>query len=200
MRRWSGMATAAAERAMTDSKEPKKASAKRTTAKAAAKSAAARAPKAVAKPKAAKKPAAAAKTDKAIKPSTKAASKAAKPAKTTKTPKTPKTPKAADAAPPAAEDDADLRASGQLLRQMREQAPDGKGGHGITHAALAKRIGMTAARLKTLEEGGGRDGVSFVILQRAARACDVALTISVGTVGDQTSIEPPAADAAPVTT
>ena len=115
---------------------------------------------------------AAGKTTKARKtPSTKAKSKSKKDA----------TLAAAEKAAEQAAREHDLKAGGDLIRRMRETASNDAGGSGISQADLAKRIGITAARMKTLEAGGGRDGVSYELLQRVARAVGTRLVVELAT-------------------
>lgn len=116
----------------------------------------------------------------------KAASKASKTGKaaSAKAKSKPKKDAGVAAAEKAAEQAArehDLKAGGDLIRRMREAATNDAGGNGISQAVLAKRIGITAARMKTLEAGGGRDGVSYELLNRVARAVGAQLVIGLAT-------------------
>jgi len=67
----------------------------------------------------------------------------------------------------------DLAEAAALVCTMRHNArqPDGK--RGISQAELARRIGVSQARISHIENGEGRDGPGFTLLKRIARACDV---------------------------
>jgi len=69
------------------------------------------------------------------------------------------------------EQDAVVRAAA-LVRSMREAA-------GLSQSALAAQIGTSQAHLSMLERGVGRQGPTFLILQKIATACGQELHISV---------------------
>jgi cold shock CspA family protein/transcriptional regulator with XRE-family HTH domain len=67
----------------------------------------------------------------------------------------------------------DLAEGARLVRQMRANAHRVDGGVGISQTMLAERIGVTQARISQIERTAGRDGPSFVLLKRIARACNL---------------------------
>ena len=67
----------------------------------------------------------------------------------------------------------DVLEGAALIREMRELAINDAGGRGIKQRELAERLGVNPARISELERGTGRDGVSYALLKRIARACRV---------------------------
>ena len=67
----------------------------------------------------------------------------------------------------------DLAEAAALVRSMRQNARNPDGTFGITQEGLARRIGVSQARISHIEHAEGRDGPSFTLLKRIARACDV---------------------------
>jgi ribosome-binding protein aMBF1 (putative translation factor) len=63
-----------------------------------------------------------------------------------------------------------------LVRKMRTLAD---GGEGISQAALADRLGISQARVSTIERGDGPAGPTFALLRRIANACGVQLSVIV---------------------
>lgn len=60
-----------------------------------------------------------------------------------------------------------------LIQEMRRLAPNAAGTLGITQAELARRIGVSQARISQIERAGGRDGPTFMLLKRIANACNL---------------------------
>jgi len=54
--------------------------------------------------------------------------------------------------------------AGRYVANMREKA-------GLTQAELAKRLGISQARVSAIENGEGRDGPSYALLKRITAAC-----------------------------
>lgn len=71
-----------------------------------------------------------------------------------------------------------------LVRKIRSRAD---GGEGITQGALADRLGISQARVSTIEQGDGPAGPTFALLRRVANACHVRLSIAVESVEDDHS-------------
>jgi DNA-binding XRE family transcriptional regulator len=61
--------------------------------------------------------------------------------------------------------------AGSLIRTMRKS-------RGLTQAALAKRIGVSQARVSELESGMGPQGPSWELMERIARACSATILVS----------------------
>jgi DNA-binding XRE family transcriptional regulator len=61
--------------------------------------------------------------------------------------------------------------AGSLIRMMRKS-------RSLTQAALAKRIGVTQARVSELESGMGSRGPSWELMERIAKACSATILIS----------------------
>jgi ribosome-binding protein aMBF1 (putative translation factor) len=66
----------------------------------------------------------------------------------------------------------DVLEGGRLARRMREAAD---GGQGISQQELARRLGVSQARVSTIERGSGPQGPTYELLKRIARACRVEL-------------------------
>ena len=64
----------------------------------------------------------------------------------------------------------DVIEGGALVRRMREMAD---GGAGISQEELARRLGLSQARISAIEKGGGTQGPTYELLKRVARACDL---------------------------
>ena len=62
----------------------------------------------------------------------------------------------------------DVLEGAALIRQMRAAADEGAG---IGKSELARRLGVTPARVSALEKGEGRQGPTYALLKRVARAC-----------------------------
>lgn len=61
-----------------------------------------------------------------------------------------------------------------LIRRMRQRAIRDDGGIGYTQTELAERLpGISQPRISAIERGEGRDGVSYSLLKRVARACNI---------------------------
>jgi hypothetical protein len=61
-----------------------------------------------------------------------------------------------------------------LVRRMRERAIRDDGGTGYSQKELAARLpGLSQPRLSVIERGTGRDGISYSVLKRIARACHI---------------------------
>lgn len=58
--------------------------------------------------------------------------------------------------------------AGKYVRALRKEA-------GLTQSALAARLSITQARISAIESGDGRDGPSYGLLKRIAKACDMSL-------------------------
>ena len=61
--------------------------------------------------------------------------------------------------------------AGSLIRMMRKA-------RGLTQTALARRIGVTQARISELEGGLGPRGPSWDLMARIAKACSATILIS----------------------
>jgi hypothetical protein len=66
----------------------------------------------------------------------------------------------------------DVAEGGALVRRMREMAD---GGAGISQGELARRLGLSQARISAVERGGGIQGPTYGLLKRVARACGLVL-------------------------
>lgn len=66
----------------------------------------------------------------------------------------------------------DVLEGGSLVRRMREMADEGAG---ISQEELARRLGLSQARISAIERGGGPQGPTYELLKRVARACGLAL-------------------------
>jgi transcriptional regulator with XRE-family HTH domain len=71
------------------------------------------------------------------------------------------------------EESSDLAEAARIVRTMRSRARGSEGSRGITQEALAGLLGVTQARISQIESGQGRDGLSFTLMKRIARACKV---------------------------
>jgi ribosome-binding protein aMBF1 (putative translation factor) len=71
----------------------------------------------------------------------------------------------------------DVLEGGHLARRMREAADHGRG---ISQQELARRLGVSQARISTIERGNGPQGPTYELLKRIARACGVELTAHFG--------------------
>jgi transcriptional regulator with XRE-family HTH domain len=67
----------------------------------------------------------------------------------------------------------DLAEAAHLVRAMRGRALRVDGRKGISQAELANRIEVSQSRISQIESGEGRDGPSFTLLKRIARACGI---------------------------
>jgi ribosome-binding protein aMBF1 (putative translation factor) len=68
----------------------------------------------------------------------------------------------------------DVLEGGRLARRMREAADDGRG---ISQQELARRLGISQARISAIERGTGSQGPTYELLKRIARACGVDLAV-----------------------
>lgn len=68
----------------------------------------------------------------------------------------------------------------RLVRRMREMS-------GLSQEILARQVGTSQAHLSTLERGIGKQGPTFLMLRKLARACGVQLQVSVQAPGAQAS-------------
>lgn len=66
----------------------------------------------------------------------------------------------------------DVLEGGSLVRRMRDMA-DGR--TGISQEELARRLGLSQARISAIERGGGPQGPTYELLKRIARACGLVL-------------------------
>jgi transcriptional regulator with XRE-family HTH domain len=57
-----------------------------------------------------------------------------------------------------------VREGARFLRQMREHA-------GLKQSALARKLGVSQARISEIERGNSPEGVSYALLKRMAAAC-----------------------------
>ncbi len=62
----------------------------------------------------------------------------------------------------------DVLEGAALIRRMRAMADDGKG---ISQAELARRLGVSGARVNAMEKGAGSQGPTYRMFKRVARAC-----------------------------
>jgi ribosome-binding protein aMBF1 (putative translation factor) len=67
----------------------------------------------------------------------------------------------------------DVLEGGRLARRMRETADRGRG---ISQQELARRLGVSQARISAIERGSGPQGPTYELLKRIARACGVVLS------------------------
>ena len=67
----------------------------------------------------------------------------------------------------------DVLEGGSLARRMREAAD---GGRGVSQQELARRLGVSQARISAIERGSGPQGPTYELLKRIARACGVVLS------------------------
>jgi ribosome-binding protein aMBF1 (putative translation factor) len=67
----------------------------------------------------------------------------------------------------------DVLEGGRLVRRMREAADRGRG---ISQQELARRLGVSQARISTIERGNGHQGPTYELLKRIARACRLVLS------------------------
>ncbi len=67
----------------------------------------------------------------------------------------------------------DVVEGGHLARRMREAADRGRG---ISQQELARRLGVSQARISTIERGNGPQGPTYELLKRIARACGLVLS------------------------
>jgi DNA-binding XRE family transcriptional regulator len=61
--------------------------------------------------------------------------------------------------------------AGQIIRMFRK-------GKGMSQAMLARRLGVTQARISELEAGLGPRGPSWDLMERIANACDATILVS----------------------
>ena len=62
--------------------------------------------------------------------------------------------------------------AGSMVRRMREHA-------GLSQKQLAERIGTSQPHISDIERGIGLQGPTYLMLARAARACELGLTLAV---------------------
>ena len=83
----------------------------------------------------------------------------------------------------------DVLEGGRLARRMREAAD---GGEGISQQELARRLGISQARISAIERGSGPQGPTFELLKRIARACGVVLSTKFKRPIDTPELQEPA--------
>jgi transcriptional regulator with XRE-family HTH domain len=66
----------------------------------------------------------------------------------------------------------DALEAASLIRGIRELVE-------ISQAELARRLGVTPARMSTIEKGEGPNGPTYAMLKRVARACGVIFDVRV---------------------
>jgi transcriptional regulator with XRE-family HTH domain len=86
-----------------------------------------------------------------------------------------------------------------LVRRIRRQALSATGVRGISQEELAQRAGISQPRISQIENGDGRDGVSYAVLRKIAHACGIdwghLLRAAIAGVAAQPQVvEPVAAD------
>jgi transcriptional regulator with XRE-family HTH domain len=66
----------------------------------------------------------------------------------------------------------DALEAASLIRRIRELVD-------ISQAELARRLGVTQARMSIIEKGEGPNGPTYAMLKRVARACGVSFDVRV---------------------